>query len=48
MTVPQLPIDSRNPADFTVGFRGLLYGGGAGDENTQKTFLDRIQVFLTQ
>src|SRR2546426_6747399 len=32
--------DTRHPADFTVGFRGRLYGGGAGDENTQKTFFD--------
>src|SRR5262249_20144352 len=39
--------DSRNPPDFRVGFRGLLYGGGAGDENTQKTFLDQIQAFMT-
>src|SRR5262249_179511 len=40
--------DSRNPADFTTGFRGLLYGGGSGDENTQKTFLDHVQPFMTQ
>jgi hypothetical protein len=40
--------DTRHPADFTAGFRGLLYGGGAGDENTQKTFLDRIQPFMTE
>jgi hypothetical protein len=40
--------DSRQPADFTVGFRGLLYGGGAGDENTQKAFLDRVRGFMSQ
>jgi hypothetical protein len=40
--------DSRNPADFTVGFRGLLYGGGAGDENTQKTFLDHVEAFMSE
>jgi hypothetical protein len=40
--------DTRNPPDFTVGFRGLLYGGGAGDENTQKTFLDHIQPFMSE
>jgi hypothetical protein len=40
--------DSREPADFTAGFRGLLYGGGAGDENTQKAFLDRVRGFMSQ
>jgi hypothetical protein len=40
--------DSRTPADFNVGFRGLLYGGGTGDENTLKTFLNKIQPFMTQ
>ncbi len=40
--------DSRWPPDFQVGFRGLLGGGGTGDENTQKIFLDKLQPFLTQ
>jgi hypothetical protein len=40
--------DSRIPPDFTVGFRGLVFGGGAGDERTQKVFLDRIRAFMTQ
>jgi hypothetical protein len=40
--------DSRTPADFTVGFRGLLHGGGAGDESTQKAFLDRVRDFMTR
>lgn len=40
--------DSRGPADFTVGFRGYLFGGGAGDENTQKMFLDRVRSFMSQ
>jgi len=40
--------DSRLPADFTVGFRGLLYGGGAGDEHTQTAFLDRVRSFTSQ
>lgn len=40
--------DSRTPADFTFGFRGLRYGGGAGDEDTQKQFLEQIKVFMTQ
>ncbi len=40
--------DSRTRADFTVGFRGLLNGGGAGDEETQKTFLDRVRQFMSQ
>ena len=40
--------DSRRPADFIVGFRGLRYGGGAGDENSQKTFLEKIQPFMNQ
>jgi len=40
--------DTRHPADFTAGFRGLLYGGGSGDENIQKTFLDHIQPFMSE
>ncbi len=40
--------DSRSPADFTVGFRGLLNGGGKGDEKTQKTFLDHLRSFMSQ
>ncbi len=40
--------DTRHPADFTAGFRGLLYGGGSGDENTHKTFLDHIQLFMSE
>jgi hypothetical protein len=40
--------DTRQPSDFTAGFRGLLYGGGAGDENTQKAFLDRVRGFISQ
>jgi hypothetical protein len=40
--------DSRQPPDFMVGFRGLLYGGGAGDEQTQRAFLDRVRTFMTQ
>jgi hypothetical protein len=39
--------DSRT-ADFTVGFRGVLYGTGAGDESTQTTFRDHIQSFMTE
>lgn len=38
--------DAKNPADFIVGFRGLKYGGGAGDENTQKQFIEKIQPFI--
>ena len=40
--------DSRTPADFTAGFRGLLYGGGAGDATAQKTFLDHVRPFMTE
>lgn len=40
--------DSRMPPDFAVGFRGMLYGGGAGDENTQKAFLDRARKLITE
>jgi hypothetical protein len=40
--------DSRLPADFTIGFRGLLYGGGSGDSNTKKIFLERIQPFMSE
>jgi hypothetical protein len=39
--------DSKRP-DFIAGFRGLLYGGGSGDETTQETFLDHIQPFMTE
>jgi hypothetical protein len=38
--------DTKNP-NFTVGFRGLLNGGGAGDENTQKQFMEAIQPFMS-
>jgi hypothetical protein len=40
--------DSRHPADFVAGFRGLLYGGGSGDATTQKTFLERVQPFMSE
>jgi hypothetical protein len=40
--------DTRAPADVTVGFRGTRYGGGAGDETTLKTFLDRVQSFMSE
>src|SRR5579864_5634793 len=39
--------DTRNPPDFTAGFRGLLYGGGSGDETTLKTFLDHIHPLMS-
>lgn len=38
--------DTRTPGDFNVGFRGLAYGGGSGDENTQKQFMDHILPFM--
>ena len=38
--------DTKNPADVMVGFRGLKNGGGTGDENTQKQFMDSIQTFM--
>lgn len=38
--------DTKNPADTMVGFRGFKNGGGAGDENTQKQFMDAIQLFM--
>lgn len=38
--------DTKNPADFTVGFRGLQNGGGSGDENTQKIFMEHVQAFM--
>ncbi len=40
--------DTRNPADLVVGFRGLLYGGGSGDEKTLKAFLDNIKPFMSE
>lgn len=40
--------ESRMPPDFTVGFRGILYGGGRGDENTQQEFLKRVHEFMTK
>jgi len=38
--------DTRNPADYHVGFEGIANGPGTGDENTQKQFLDHIQHFM--
>ena len=38
--------DSRNPADITTGFRGFLYGDSIGDENTQKKFIENIQLLF--
>jgi hypothetical protein len=39
--------DTKTPADFITGFRGLRFGGGAGDENTQRTFRDHIEPFMS-
>lgn len=40
--------DRGNP-DFRFGFRGIFNGGGAGDEKTQKAFLDKVkQAFMSQ
>jgi len=38
--------DTKNPADFHVGFQGIAVGPGTGDENTQKQFMDRVQQFI--
>jgi hypothetical protein len=40
--------DSKSPADFIVGFRGTRFGGGAGDETTQKIFLNHIRPFMNE
>lgn len=40
--------DTRNPADYHVGFQGIAVGPGVGDENTQKQFLEHIQPFMTE
>lgn len=37
--------DTRNPADYHVGFGGLIHGG-IGDENTQKQFMEHIQSYM--
>ena len=34
-------------ADLVVGFRGMNYGGGHGDENTRSEFLKAIQPFMS-
>ncbi len=40
--------DTKNPADYHVGFQGVAIGPGVGDENTQKQFLDHIQPFMSE
>lgn len=40
--------DTKNPADYHVGFQGIAVGPGVGDENTQKQFLDHIRVFMSE
>jgi len=40
--------DTKNPADYHVGFQGVAIGPGVGDENTQKQFLEHIQPFMTE
>ena len=40
--------DTRNPADYHVGFQGIAVGPGVGDENTQKQFLEHIQPFMNE
>lgn len=37
--------DTKKP-DYTVGFRGLLNGGGTGDENTLKQFMEQVKPFM--
>lgn len=39
--------DSRRTPDFEVGFHGLRYDA-RGDENTQKSFLNKIQPFMNE
>jgi len=38
--------DTRNPADYHVGFGGLLHGG-VGDENTFNDFMAHLQPFMS-
>ncbi len=40
--------NTRNPADYHVGFQGVAVGPGVGDENTQKMFSDYIQPFMNE
>lgn len=41
--------DSRMPPDFVVGFHGLLYGSGRGNQDTQRTFIQKVRAaFMTQ
>jgi hypothetical protein len=38
--------DTKNPADYHVGFQGYAIGPGVGDQNTQKEFMDHVQLFM--
>jgi hypothetical protein len=38
--------DTRNPADYHVGFEGIANGHGVGDANTQKQFLEHIESLM--
>lgn len=40
--------DTRNPADYHIGFKGIANGPGTVDENIQKQFLEHIQPFMTE
>ena len=40
--------EERRPADVEVGFRGLKYGGGKGDENTKNEFLNHIHRLMSE
>lgn len=39
--------DTKNPADYHVGFGGLM-NGGVGNDNTQKHFLEHLQPFMNE
>jgi hypothetical protein len=40
--------DTKNPADYHVGFQGAAIGPGIGDENTQKEFMNHVQQFMNE
>ena len=38
--------DDTKKSDYTVGFQGLLNGGGMGDANTFKQFMEQVKPFM--
>ena len=36
--------NKKNSADYSFGFQGITNGPGVGDENTQKQFMEKVQL----